>query len=308
MTTTPALPDPGRASDLAPRASSDTAGRPLLRVAVPNKGSLSQAASDVLHEAGYKQRHDGKQLTLVDVANGVEFFYLRPRDIAVYVGEGTLDLGITGRDLLLDSGAKAEEAMQLGFGRSTFRFAARPGVLASGADLAGKRIATSYAGVVGRYLEERGIEATVIRLDGAVETSVQLGVADVIADVVETGSTLRQAGLEIAGEVVLESEAVLISRVGRDAPGLEVFLRRLQGVLVARSYVMMDYDIPTAQVERAVALTPGIESPTVSPLHREGWVAVRSMVPRDRAQRIMDELFDIGARGILTTDIHACRL
>lgn len=306
MTLPPPLPDPGPTSS-AP-GSPGAGDRRLLRVAVPNKGSLSQSASDMLREAGYKQRHDGKQLTLVDVANGVEFFYLRPRDIAVYVGEGTLDLGITGRDLLLDSGAKAEEAMRLGFGRSTFRFAARPGVLSTQDDLAGKRIATSYAGVVGRHLEDRGIDATVIRLDGAVETSVQLGVADVIADVVETGSTLRQAGLEIAGEVVLESEAVLISRVGGDAPGLEVFLRRLQGVLVARSYVMMDYDIPSTEVERAVALTPGIESPTVSPLHREGWVAVRSMVPRDQAQRIMDELFDIGARGILTTDIHACRL
>jgi ATP phosphoribosyltransferase len=284
-------------------------GPRALRVAVPNKGALTQSASEMLREAGYAQRSDTKQLSLDDPANGVEFFYLRPRDIALYVGEGTLDVGITGRDLLLDSGAKAEEALQLGFGRSTFRFAARPGVVGSATDLGGKRIATSYDGVVQRFLEERGIDATVIRLDGAVETSVQLGVADVIADVVETGSTLRQAGLEIFGEVIMESEAVLISRTdARDHPGLEVFLRRLQGVLVARSYVMMDYDIHAARVEEAVALTPGIESPTASPLHREGWVAVRSMVPRADAQRIMDALFEIGARGILTTDIHACRL
>ncbi|HET6562645.1 MAG TPA: ATP phosphoribosyltransferase [Marmoricola sp.] len=280
-----------------------------LRVALPNKGSLSQSASEMLREAGYAQRSDTKQLSLTDPANGVEFFYLRPRDIALYVGEGTLDVGITGRDLLLDSGAKAEEALQLGFGLSTFRFAARPGVVTTAADLAGKRIATSYDGVVLRFLEERGIEATVIRLDGAVETSVQLGVADVIADVVQTGSTLRQAGLEIFGDVIMESEAVLISRTdASEHPGLTVFLRRLQGVLVARSYVMMDYDIHAAHVEEAVALTPGIESPTVSPLHREGWVAVRSMVPRAGAQRIMDALYEIGARGILTTDIHACRL
>jgi ATP phosphoribosyltransferase len=286
-----------------------TTDQPTLRVAVPNKGSLSQAASDMLREAGYAQRSDLKQLSLTDLANGVEFYYLRPRDIAVYVGEGTLDVGITGRDLLLDSGAKAEEAIQLGFGRSTFRFAARPGVLSGIDDLAGKRIATSYDGVVNRFLQGRGIDATVIRLDGAVETSVQLGVADVIADVVDTGSTLRQAGLEIAGDVIMESEAVLVSRVdAAEHPGLEVFLRRLQGVLVARGYVMMDYDIPQARVEEAVALTPGIESPTVSPLHRDGWVAVRSMVPRAEAQRIMDALYDVGARGILTTDIHACRL
>ncbi len=286
----------------------DDATQPL-RVAVPNKGSLSTAASEILREAGYAQRSDTKQLALSDPANGVEFFYLRPRDIALYVGEGTLDVGITGRDLLMDSGAKAEESLTLGFGRSTFRFAARPGLVAGAEDLAGKRIATSYDGVVQRYLEERGIEATVIRLDGAVETSVQLGVADVIADVVETGSTLRQAGLEVVGEVIMESEAVLISRVdAAQHAGLAVFLRRLQGVLVARSYVMMDYDIRAERVEEAVALTPGIESPTVSPLHREGWVAVRSMVPRAAAQQIMDELYEIGARGILTTDIHACRL
>jgi ATP phosphoribosyltransferase len=281
----------------------------LLRIAIPNKGSLSQSASDILREAGYKQRTDPKQLTLTDADSGVEFFYLRPRDIALYVGEGTLDIGITGRDLLLDSGAKAEEVLPLGFGRSRFRFAARPGTVTSAGDLSGKRIATSYDGVVRRYLEERGIDAVVTRLDGAVETSVQLGVADVIADVVETGSTLRQAGLEIVGEPILESEAVLITRAGADLPaGFEVFQRRLEGVLVARSYVMMDYDIRVERVEEAVALTPGIESPTVSPLHREGWVAVRSMVRRDTAQRVMDELYELGARGILSTDIHACRL
>jgi ATP phosphoribosyltransferase len=281
----------------------------FFRVALPNKGALSLAASDLLKEAGYVQRSDGKQLTLTDPENGVEFFYLRPRDIAVYVGSGTLDVGITGRDLLIDSGASAQETMQLGFGRSKFRFAARPGTIETLADLSGKRIATSYAGIVSAFLVEQGITAEVIRLDGAVETSIQLGVADVIADVVETGSTLRQAGLEITGEVIMESEAVLIVRDGvSDAAGLEVFLRRLQGVMVARSYVMMDYDIRAERVEQAVALTPGIESPTVSPLHREGWVAVRSMVPRSAAQRVMDELYDLGARGILTTDIHACRL
>jgi ATP phosphoribosyltransferase len=280
-----------------------------LRIAIPNKGSLSQAASEILREAGYRQRSDSKELTLSDPDNDVEFFYLRPRDIALYVGEGTLDIGVTGRDLLLDSGAKAEEVLTLGFGRSRFRFAARPGTVGSLEDLRGKRIATSYDGVVRRYLEERGVEATVTRLDGAVETSIQLGVADVIADVVETGSTLRQAGLEVVLDTILESEAVLISHAGAPAPaGFDVFQRRLQGVLVARSYVMMDYDIRTDRVEEAVALTPGIESPTVSPLHREGWVAVRSMVPREGAQRLMDALWEIGARGILVTDIHACRL
>lgn len=281
----------------------------LLRIALPNKGALASAASEMLREAGYRQRSDSKELTLIDAENGVEFFYLRPRDIALYVGGGTLDIGITGRDLLIDSQAKADEVRPLGFGHSRFRFAARPGSLQGLEELAGKRIATSYVGVVGNYLAQRGIEAEVIRLDGAVETSIQLGVADVIADVVETGSTLRQAGLATVGDVILESEAVLIARAeSRGTAPYEIFERRLDGVLVARSYVMMDYDIPEAAVDRAVALTPGIEGPTISPLHREGWVAVRSMVLRDGAQKLMDKLYVVGARGILLTDIHACRL
>jgi ATP phosphoribosyltransferase len=280
----------------------------LLRIAVPNKGALSQAATDMLRESGYRVRQDTKELTLVDADNGVEFFYLRPRDIALYVGEGTLDVGITGRDLLLDSGAKAEEVLGLGFGRSTFRFAGPTGRFDDVSALQGARIATSYAGIVRQYLAERGIDATVNRLEGAVESSIQLGVADVIADVVETGSTLAKAGLAVFGDPILESEAVLVTR-GAGAPaGLDVFRRRLEGVMAARSYVMMDYDIPEDRVAEAVGLTPGIESPTVSPLHRAGWVAVRAMVPRLGAHRVMDELWKIGARGILVTDIHACRL
>ena len=280
----------------------------LLRIAVPNKGSLSQSASDMLGESVYFTRLHPKELTLVDLDNGVEFFYLRPRDIALYVGEGTLDVGITGRDLLLDSGAKAEEVLALGFGRSTFRFAGPSGRYTDVSALQGARIATSYAGIVRQYLAERGIDATINRLDGAVESSIQLGVADVIADVVETGSTLAKAGLEVFGDPILESEAVLVTRGGGAPTGLDVFRRRLEGVMVARSYVMMDYDIPEDRVAEAVDLTPGIESPTVSPLHREGWLAVRAMVPRGTAQRVMDELWTVGARAILVTDIHACRL
>lgn len=281
----------------------------MLKVAVPNKGSLSEAASLMLTEAGYRQRRNTKDLVTVDADNQVEFFYLRPRDIAIYVGEGTLDIGVTGRDLLMDSGAKADEVMALGFGGSTFRFAAPVGALTTTQDLAGRRVATSYPGIVRNHLESLGVRADVVRLDGAVETSIRLGVADAIADVVETGTTLRQAGLEVFGEPILSSEAVVITRTGGAEPrGFDVFRRRLQSVIVARTYVMMDYDIGADQMDEAARLTPGIESPTVSPLHREGWVAVRSMVPRDTAQRVMDDLYAIGARGILVTDILACRI
>ncbi|MCC9708856.1 ATP phosphoribosyltransferase [Streptomyces sp. MNU76] len=285
----------------------------MLRIAVPNKGSLSGPAGEMLHEAGYQQRRESKELRIVDPANEVEFFYLRPRDIAIYVSSGRLDIGITGRDLLIDSGAKAEEILPLGFARSTFRFASKPGTADGVADLKGKTVATSYEGIVAGHLADNGIDASVVHLDGAVETAIELGVAEVIADVVETGTSLRNAGLEVFGEPIMKSEAIVIRRVDADTtsenePKVQQFLRRLQGVLVARTYVMMDYDCRVEQLEKAVALTPGLESPTVSPLHNEGWVAVRAMVPAKEAQRIMDDLYDIGARAILTTAIHACRL
>ncbi|MBF4137594.1 MULTISPECIES: ATP phosphoribosyltransferase [Streptomyces] len=285
----------------------------MLRIAVPNKGSLSGPASAILHEAGYQQRKESKELVLVDPVNEVEFFYLRPRDIAIYVATGRLDIGITGRDLLVDSGADAEEILPLGFARSTFRFAARPGTAESADDLRGRTVATSYEGIVARHLAEHGVDASVVHLDGAVETAIELGVAQVIADVVETGTSLRNAGLEVFGEPIMHSEAVVIRRTGagsEDAaePKVQQFLRRIQGVLVARAYVMMDYDCRAEHLEQAVALTPGLESPTVSPLHNEGWVAVRAMVPAKDAQRIMDDLYALGARAILTTAIHACRL
>ncbi|MET9256095.1 ATP phosphoribosyltransferase [Streptomyces sp. NPDC048182] len=285
----------------------------MLRIAVPNKGSLSGPAGEMLHEAGYQQRREAKELRIVDPENEVEFFYLRPRDIAIYVSSGMLDIGITGRDLLKDSGAKAEEILPLGFARSTFRYAGKPGTATGVTDLAGKTVATSYEGIVAAHLADHGVDASVVHLDGAVETAIELGVAEVIADVVETGTSLRNAGLEVFGEPIMKSEAVVIRRTGAEPdettePKVQQFLRRLQGVLVARTYVMMDYDCRVEQLEKAVALTPGLESPTVSPLHNEGWVAVRAMVPSKEAQRIMDDLYDIGARAILTTAIHACRL
>jgi ATP phosphoribosyltransferase len=281
----------------------------MLRIAVPNKGTLSGPAAQMLREAGYTQRASDRDLLCRDLDNDVEFFYLRPRDIAIYVGSGDLDLGITGRDLLIDSGAPAEEALDLGFAAATFRFAARPETLTDLGQLGGRRIATAYPGVVERHLAELGVTASVVRLDGAVENSIRLGVADVIADVVETGATLRQAGLEPVGKPILESTALLIRRIGApDNPGVNQLLRRLQGVLVARRYVMLVYDVRTDQVDAATALTPGIESPTISPLRQDGWVAVQAMVTRAEVHRIMDELYDLGARAILVTDIHACRL
>jgi ATP phosphoribosyltransferase len=281
----------------------------VLRVALPNKGQLADPAREMLREAGYLPASAARDLVVQDPDNDVEFFFLRPKDIAVYVGEGTLDVGITGRDMLLDSGADAEELAALGFGGSTFRLAAPAGTTGRVEDLAGRRIATSYPGVLAAYLARAGIEARIVRLDGAVENAVRLGVADAVADVVATGTTLRQAGLEVLGDPILVSEALVVRRCEAPAdPAVETFVRRLHGVMVARSYVLVDYDIRANQVDAACAITPGFESPTISSLHDPAWVAVRAMVPRRDVHRVMDELYDLGARGILVTAIHASRL
>ena len=278
-----------------------------LKIALPNKGSLSEAATSILKEAGYRQRTDSRDLVFFDPSADVEFYYLRPRDIAVYVGSGELEIGITGRDLLIDSGADAEEILGLDFGRSKFRFAARNSLKLS--ELQGKRIATAYPGLVSHYLAQNGCNAQVVKLDGAVESSIQLGVADVIADVVSTGGTLKQAGLVVFGEPLLESEAIVIKRKGVEVRAeVSTLIRRLQGVVIARQYVLVDYDVEKKNLDAACKVTPGLESPTISPLQKEGWVAVRAMVERKTIHDVMDQLYEVGARGILVTDIHASRL
>ncbi|EHY87810.1 ATP phosphoribosyltransferase [Saccharomonospora azurea] len=281
----------------------------MLRVAVPNKGALAGPASEMLAEAGYRQRHEQRDLTVPDPANDVEFFFLRPKDIPIYVGSGELDLGITGRDLALDSGAPVDETLSLGFGGSTFRYAAPAGREWSVVDLQGKRLATSYPRLVRDDLARHGVEAEVIRLDGAVEISIQLGVADVIADVVGSGRTLRQHNLVAFGDPICVSEAVLVHRRdGEKSPKIAQLTARLQGVVFAQQYMMLDYNCPRDLLDKATAITPGLESPTVSPLAHTDWVAVRAMVPRKRVNAIMDELAAVGARAVLASDIRASRL
>ena len=281
----------------------------MLKIAVPIKGSLAEAATNMLRAAGYRQRTDPKDLTLVDSVHDVEFSYLRPRDIAVYVGEGHLDVGITGRDMLLDSGARATEVMPLGFGGSRFRFAAPAGRSNDIAALAGKRIATSYPGLLGRWLGEHGIEANLVKLDGAVESAIRLGVADVVADVVDTGTTLQRAGLEVFGEPICASEAILIRRDEDTEPeGLASLRTRLESVLVAQNYLMMDYNVAEPDLEATTALASGVNGPTVSRLAEPGWMAVRVLVPRRGAHLLMDRLFEAGARGIILTELSAVRL
>jgi ATP phosphoribosyltransferase len=283
-----------------------------LSVALPNKGALASDATEIFREAGYRLRIDSKELSFYDSINDVEFFYLRPRDIATYVASSKIDLGVTGRDLLLDSGKGADEKLELNFGRSEFRMAASANAIESGeidlSRISGKRIATSYPGLVRDYLTKTGITAEIVELDGAVEGAIKLGVADIVVDVVATGNTLKQAGLSVFGDPILKSEALLISRPNFINGQAEVLIRRVSGVVIARQYVLVDYDIEKSKLEAACKITPGLESPTISPLAKDNWVAVRAMVPRSDVHSVMDKLWDVGARGILVTDIHSCRL
>ncbi|MFZ9284250.1 MAG: ATP phosphoribosyltransferase [Candidatus Nanopelagicales bacterium] len=280
----------------------------MLKIAIPNKGQLSDPAIDMLKEAGYLAGFQGRNLKLVDGKNDVEFYFLRPKDIATYVSQGILDIGITGQDMVIDSNIELTQILQLGFARSFFALAGKnPNQKL--AELSGVRIATSYPGLLGSWLAKNGISAEIIKLEGAVENAVQLGVADFVADVVATGNTLNQAGLSIIGEPIMESEAVLVSRQNAEiTPEIEKFVRRLNSVIVARDYVLMDYDIPTSLVETACEITPGFESPTISALRDPNWSAIRVMVRAAEVHDVMDQLYGKGAKGILVTEIAACRL
>ena len=288
----------------------------MLRVALPNKGTLAEPAATMMREAGYRQRSDSRDLSIADEDNDIEFFYLRPKDIATYVGSGDLQLGVTGADLKEESGSQVQSLLELGFGASKFRYAALDeGQIKAIEDLEGKRIATSYPRLVRAHLARSRIRAEIVKLDGAVEISVHLGLADAVADVVSSGRTLRQHGLVVIGEAIAESQATLIEREPR--PDREqtaevgamkrVFTERLRGVVLARQYLMMEYDCPKTVKDAAVKITPGLQAPTISPLDDDNWVAVRSMVRRNMANRVMDQLAALGAKAILTTDIRSCR-
>jgi ATP phosphoribosyltransferase len=283
----------------------------MLQIALPNKGALSDGAVELADEAGYHCRRRGRELSVRDNDHGVEFVFLRPRDIATYVSKGIIELGVTGLDLTYDSGADVQHVMDLGFGEARFCYAVpKESDLTPDEFTSDTRIATSYDDLVRKDLDRRGVDAQVVKLDGAVEISIQLGVADVIADVVQTGRTIDEAGLKTTGDPILHTQAILVAQNGATAQREEaqLFAERVKGILVAREYVVVEYDLPEDRLPEAREITPGIESPTVSPLSKDGWVAVKAMAQRDDVNQIMDDLTEIGARGIIITSIRTCRI
>jgi len=281
----------------------------MFKIAIPNKGALSESAVQILSDAGYKCKRHSRELVVLDSEHNVEFIFLRPRDIAIYVGSGLIHAGITGRDLAQDSEAPVDERILLKFGRSRFCYAVPKDSGLTPDGFEGKRIATSYPNIVAKDLKSRGVKANIVRLDGAVEISIQLGVADAIADVVESGRTLVEAGLEITGEPVMVSEAVVIQRKGDELyEDFELLIKRLQGILVAREYVLLEYVVPKENIKTACSITPGVKSPTLSPVSEDDWVAVAAMVKSSGLNLIMDQLSDLGAKGIIAQEIRTCRL
>lgn len=282
----------------------------MLQIALPNKGALAKDSVELIKTAGYQCQRSGRELRIKDTENETLFYFLRPRDIVTYVSNGVLDLGITGRDFMIEQQANLEEILPLGFGAARLCYAGPHRQSLSVEDFEGLRIATSFKHLVSVDLAAKNVRAEIVPLDGAVEVSIQLGVADVVADLVQTGRTLEEAQLSVIGEPILETEALLVGRAGilETETAADLFVRRLQGILLARTYVMVEYDCPRTSLEKACEVTPGIESPTIAPLSKPDWVAIKAMAHRKDTNRIMDDLEDLGAKGILVTDIRTCRI
>lgn len=280
----------------------------MMKVALPNKGMLFEPALDLLKACGYKVNKAVKTLSSIDEGNGIEFYFLRPSDIPMYVGRGIIDAGITGIDFSAEVNSPAVKVLDLPFGASK-HCAAVPNdsPWQNLADLKNLRIATSFPGIVQGYFGKPDMELIV--LEGAVEISVSLGIADAVVDVVETGTTLKQAGLRILGEPLFRSNAALYTHPGKQQlPEVATLVRRIEGKLVAMSYMMIEYDVPASLLEEACRVTPGLDSPTVAQLHNKEWCAVKAMIKKDQANSIMDHLWEIGCKSILLSAIETARI
>jgi len=280
----------------------------MIKVAIPNKGMLAEPAMDLLKACGYKVSKAVKTLSSIDIANGIEFYFLRPSDIPMYVGKGIIDAGITGIDFCAEAQSPAIKILDLPFGASK-HCAAVPehSSYQKLSDIENLRIATSFPGIVSNYFKNPKMEIVV--LEGAVEISVGLDVADAVVDVVDTGTTLKQAGLRILGEPLFLSNAALFAHPNRgECPEVCTLTRRIEGKLLAMSYKMVEYDVPAELLEKACVITPGIESPTVAPLQNKNWYSVKAMVKSEESNSIMDKLQDLGCKGVLLFNIESARV
>jgi ATP phosphoribosyltransferase len=266
-------------------------------------------ASQLLIEAGLKFRRQERSLFARVRDMPIEITFLRTDDIPVLCAEGAIDMGITGGDLIDETGVELTNRLSLGMG--SWRLAMcvpEDSKIRKPADLAHSRIATSFPNVTQKYLDRHNTQAHVVQLTGSVEVMISLGIADAIVDLVETGSTLAANRLMVLDDLG-RYEAVLVQNATTKHGALaDRIVRRLEGVVIARSYSLLEYNVPEAKLAEAEKITPGFESPTVGRLEEAGWFSVRAMVKRSEVIEIMERLETLGATAILETTITNCRL
>ena len=280
-----------------------------LRIGLPSKGRLSDIAGDLLKQAGLSFRRQSRGLFARVSGLPVELIFLRTDDIPTLCAEGAIDMGITGSDLLEESGGSAEVRMRLGVGRCRLAICVPDDAnLNSAADLDGKRIATSFPAITKRYLAKHQASAHLVALSGSVEVMIQLGVADAIVDLVETGSTLAANRLRILEEIDSYETVLIQNDRCRDIETADRVVRRLEGVVIARDYSLLEYNVPRSKLEAAEAITPGFNSPTVNTLEDPEWCSVRVMVKRGAVIDAMERLETVGASAVIETPISNCRL
>lgn len=280
-----------------------------LRIGLPSKGRLSDIAGDLLKQAGLSFRRQNRGLFARVSGLPVELIFLRTDDIPTLCAEGAIDMGITGSDLLEESGGSAEVRMKLGVGRCRLAICVPDDAnLKSAADLDGKRIATSFPAITQRYLAKHQATAHLVSLSGSVEVMIQLGVADAIVDLVETGSTLAANRLRILEEIDSYETVLIQNDRCRDAETADRVVRRLEGVVIARDYSLLEYNVPRSKLEAAEAITPGFNSPTVNTLEDPEWCSIRVMVKRGVVIDAMERLETLGASAVIETPISNCRL
>jgi ATP phosphoribosyltransferase len=280
-----------------------------LRLGIPSKGRLAELSAELLKDAGLSFRRQERSLFARVREAPVEVTFLRTDDIPVLCAEGAIDLGITGSDLVAESGRDLPVRLALGMGACRLAMCVPESSPAAGpADLHGKRVATSFPHVTRSYLARHGATAHIVQLTGSVEVMIALGVADAIVDLVETGSTLAANQLRVLDEIG-SYETVLIQNPATPHGALaDRVTRRIEGVVIARAYSLLDYNVPADKLADAERITPGFNSPTVNRLEQEGWYSVRAMVRRKEVIEIMERLDELGAEAILETAISNCRL
>ena len=280
-----------------------------LRIGIPSKGRLSEISGELLSAAGLNFRRQERSLFARVRDMPIDVTFLRTDDIPILCAEGAIDLGITGSDLLTESGAVVDTRLKLGVGNCRLALCIpddspvkRP------AELDGKRVATSFPNITTGFLAQHKARPHIVDLTGSVEVMIALGVADAIVDLVETGSTLAANRLHVLAELG-RYETVLVQNPATPHGHIaDRVCRRLEGVVIARAWSLLEYNIPEEKLAEAEQITPGYNSPTINRLEQHGWYAVRAMVKRSEVIEIMERLEQLGATAILETAISNCRL